>query len=345
MTRVCIVGGGIAGLTLAGSLDPRRFDVTIFEAEPARTSLGAAIGLWPSARRALAAIGVQPDVGVRPSSGSLFTVSGRRLARAPAPDVRLVRRPALVRALTMAVPPSVRLEMRQVDDPSALDADLVIGADGVRSRVRSLVQPSAESRVASSFVTLRGIVQHGAATEFGEYWGNGRLFGLAPVSDDEAYWFTAHRSTLGPEPLDPARVLDQARKVFDADASVIRRVLGHAGAGTIATRLWTTAPMTSYVRGRYVVIGDAAHASLPNLGRGACDAILDATSLARTLNRNGSLNAWQARRLPVTQAARVGASLVMRAATRSWRPSCGTLNGEVRAEGPPAGNNDGSRQG
>ena len=48
-----IVGGGIAGLTLAAALDPSRFDITLVEAQPERTT-GAALGLWPGARRTLA---------------------------------------------------------------------------------------------------------------------------------------------------------------------------------------------------------------------------------------------------------------------------------------------------
>ena len=58
----------------------------------------------------------------------------------------------------------------------------------------------------------------------------------------------------------------------------------------------------------------ASHASLPNLGRGACDAILDAAALARTLDAGRSLASWQARRLPPTQAARLAAGGLMRLA-------------------------------
>ena len=128
-----------------------------------------------------------------------------------------------------------------------------------------------------------------------------------------SYWFTAHRSELA-EPLDAAQVLGEARDRFHEAAPVVRRILAEAGPDTLATALWVTPRLQRYVRGRYVVIGDAAHAMLPNLGRGACCAIVDAASLARTLNAGSDLRRWQARRLPVTQLARIASAAVMRVA-------------------------------
>lgn len=58
--RVAVVGGGIAGLALAAGLDPDRFEVVLHEAEPERKALGAPLGLWPSALKALARVGAEP---------------------------------------------------------------------------------------------------------------------------------------------------------------------------------------------------------------------------------------------------------------------------------------------
>lgn len=320
--EVTIAGGGIAGLALAAALDPTRFRVTVLEAQPERHASGSALGLWPAARAALRRIGVAAllDDGeaVRPPVGSLYDIAGRELISAPGPDLQLVERGRLMAALRSAVPDSVVLEAREVTDPATLPGDLVIGADGVRSRVRGLVAPHAVDRVETPYVALRGIAQAADlgspdTLPFGEYWGPGRLFGLAPLAGGQCYWFTAHRSALGPEPLDVDDVVAEARALFVDAAPIARATLQTAGsdAGTSATRLWVAPPMRRYTRGRYLVVGDAAHASLPNLGRGACDAILDAVTLAETLNAHGSLLAWQARRLPVTQGARVVAGRVM----------------------------------
>lgn len=322
LTRVAVVGGGIAGLTLAAALDPARFDVTLVEAQPERTT-GAALGLWPGARRTLTRLGVALPAPTKADHGGLYRLDGARVATVRGPDLAMVMRPALMEALAAAVPGSVRRVMAEVTDPSTLDADLVVGADGVRSRVRGLVQPGAAERRETPYVTLRGIVPAGAAADrlrplVGEYWGAGTLFGLAPVGD-ALYWFTGHVSDLGPEPLDVTTVVAEARERFVSPAPHLREVLDAAGDDTLATRLWVTPPMHRYVSGRYVVIGDAAHAALPNLGRGASDAVLDAASLARILNTNRSLASWQARRLPVTQVARTVAGWGMRVALSPTR--------------------------
>ncbi|HWC23143.1 MAG TPA: NAD(P)/FAD-dependent oxidoreductase [Flexivirga sp.] len=312
--RIAVVGGGIAGLTLAALLDPSRFEVTIHEAQPERAVAGSALGLWGAARRVLRRIGALPETSFRPTAGALHRLDGRRLVSLHGPGPVLVDRPTLLAQLSSAVPSSVRRLTEEVTHPATLDADLIVGADGVRSRVRGLVEPSAAERVATSYVALRGIrCGTPGSGEVGEYWGGGRLCGIAPMPGDRTYWFTTHRSTLT-EPFEVAQVLDEAREQFTSAAPVVRRLLDEAGPDTLATALWVAPRLASYARGRFVVIGDAAHAMLPNLGRGACSAIVDAATLADTVNSGGDLRRWQARRVPATQLARVGSAALMRTA-------------------------------
>lgn len=316
--RIAVVGGGIAGLALAAALDPRRFDVTIYEAAPQRSDLGAALGLWPAARRALRSIGALTGLafGEEPPVGALHHIGGRRLVSARTPGLVMVPRPALLAALSAAVPESVRALPEAVTDPTALQADLVVGADGVRSVVRALVDPRAGGRRQTPYVALRGMSPgQPDPRHVGEYWGGGLLFGLVPVASG-AYWFSSHRSVLGPEPLDPAQVAAQACRLAVHAAPIVQETLSAVDQHTLATRIWVAPPVRRYARGRYVVIGDAAHAMTPNLGRGACDAIVDAVTLARALNRGGAAarRVWQARRIPPTQATRLGSSALMRLA-------------------------------
>ena len=324
-TRVSIVGGGVAGLALAAALDPGRFAVRVLEAEPERAASGGALTIWPAAARALRRLGAGELVArhTHPVDGG--TVRDLRTGRAllPSASARLtiVPRPDLLAALEARVPDSVVREQVAVDDPGVFDADLVVGADGVRSRVRELVRGRGGDRSPTPYLALRGFSDRppGAGT-VGEYWGGGRLLGVVPVGAG-IYWFTTHRSALGPEPIDPGEALGEVREVFADVAAPAGALLAQAHADrVVATRIWVAPPMTRYVRGRYVVIGDAAHAMTPNLGRGANDAILDAVTLARAIGSRGGLARWQARRLPFTQGARVASGAVMRVALGGLPP-------------------------
>ncbi|MGG5259759.1 FAD-dependent monooxygenase [Phycicoccus avicenniae] len=313
--RIAVVGGGVSGLALAAAL-PRTAEVVLHEAQPERAGAGWTLVLGPWVRPALHRLGVLDAVvraGTPVGPGRLLALDGRPLT--PAHDAHLlaVPRPALLAALGGALGPSVRVVHDEVLDPAALDGDLVVGADGVRSRVRALVDPAGAERLVTPWVALRGRLGTTPAREdVGEYWGPGMLAGVVP-SPGGGYWFTTHRSALGPEPLDVPEVLAEARRAATGAAPVVRALLDDAS-GATATRLWVAPPLRRYVRDRYVVLGDAAHAMTPNLGRGAGEGLLDAVTLADHLAGHRSLVTWQVRRLPRTRVARAASSAVMRLA-------------------------------
>ncbi|WP_018157630.1 FAD-dependent monooxygenase [Demetria terragena] len=141
------------------------------------------------------------------------------------------------------------------------------------------------------------------------------MFGIAPLAGERTYWFSVHASDLA-EPIDAEAAFAQAAERFTRAAPAVRELLANGAADTVPTRLWTTLPMSRYVNGRYVVIGDAAHAMMPNLGRGACSAIVDAATLAAAMNRGQGLSRWEARRVPATQLARLGSGALMRLAVQ-----------------------------
>ena len=127
------------------------------------------------------------------------------------PAVReLTERAALMTSLGAALPSSVRVVHEQVTDPASLDADLVVGADGVRSVVRGLVDPAAAARRPTPYVATRGILRgQPTTTGEGEYWGRGLVFGRQRLNADDTYWFSAFRDDGAVEPLDPGTGLVQ----------------------------------------------------------------------------------------------------------------------------------------
>ena len=287
MNTFSIVGGGIAGLALAARLDPERFDVTVHEKRPELPSVGTSLAMWPQASVSLEVLGLLDAV----RSGSPVITAGAIRNAAGDPWVTVdgrgvigVSRIDLLRLLDAAVPESVRRITCRVDDlPSG--PDLVVGADGVHSAVRRAAWGAPSKARLTPYVAVRGIVPVPVRPEeVGEYWGRGDLFGIGPASRG-TNWYAAYRSDLGPAEIDVSAALELTRRRYAGHASGIRQVLADATPElSLVQRIWTTPPLRSYIRGRVVLIGDAAHAMTPNLGRGACEALVDAVTLADLLN-------------------------------------------------------------
>ena len=319
METISIVGGGIAGLALASCLDQDRFEVTVVEKRPELPAVGTVLAMWPNAQRALRKAGVldqaraaSPAIG----SGSIRNAAGEPWITVDGGDMFGISRVDLLRLLDAAVPDSVRRTTGRIQSVPA--AGLVVGADGVHSVIRRDVWGAGTGARLSPYLAVRGInpsrVDPG---EVGEYWGRGDLFGVAHASGG-TNWYASYRSDLGPTGIDVEAVLEQARRHFAAHAPVIRRVLAEATPElSLVQRIWTTPPLRSFIHGNVVLIGDAAHAMTPNLGRGACESLVDAATLAELLNTlpaGEAFKAYDRKRRLRTQALGFASAALMRVA-------------------------------
>ena len=139
MTRIRIVGGGIAGLALAASLDPERFDVTLVEQRAELPDIRTILAMWPDAVDALERIGVADALRSLSPSIDRFPLrsgAGRTWAELPTPvaSARRPRRPA--RGPRRGHPGIRRSRPERVDRDVEAPGELVVGADGVHSVVR-----------------------------------------------------------------------------------------------------------------------------------------------------------------------------------------------------------------
>ncbi|WP_448005767.1 FAD-dependent monooxygenase [Agromyces bauzanensis] len=321
MTEITIIGGGIAGLALAGMLDPNRFDVTLVEQRSELPTTATSLAIWPEARDALERLAVfEPLAAISPPVDRfpLRSAAGEAWADLGIPAAALVGRYDLLSALDAAVPGSVRRVVDRVDRVEASADGLVVGADGVHSVVRRTGWGSRADAALTPFLAVRGVIPEPPQDEdVAEYWGRGQLYG---VSRHRAgtNWYTAFRSDLGPRRVDVAEALHVARERSAGVAPAISRVLDAATPETtLAQRIWTAPRLRSYVRGRLVLVGDAAHAMTPNLGRGACESLVDAVTLGRLLNTRAmpeALAAYDRERVRSTQRVRAASGLLMRLA-------------------------------
>src|SRR5882724_11092141 len=320
MARMVIVGGGLAGLAAANALARFGIAAEVFEAAPALGEIGAAVNVAPNATRALIAIGLGEKIAaVGTSSPGIYTrnmqtgefieFNDRRknAARFGAPYYSF-HRADLLNALASGLDRRlVHLDHRLVGieersdsvlltfaNGAKVEAEHVIGADGVRSVIRQALygkdNPSYTgqmvwrallkgSDVPREVLEPTGHIQWvGPGCHLLAYYIRGEKLVNIVTQEDTDKWVEEGWSTRG----DP----DEMRLSFPNPEPRLKKLL------SLVTECskWGlfTRPLTeNWGRGRIQLIGDAAHAMLPNAGQGACQAFEDAYILARWLEAGG----------------------------------------------------------
>lgn len=320
-----VAGAGLAGLTVAAFLAQEGWKVRVHEKGRELREIGAGIYLWENALNALRALGVYDKVaaaGVESKTPRALTDHNHneiKLRRDgdPVPELVVCLRTDLHKILAdnaiacgveivtnskvVGADPEGRLEL---EHETTEKADLVVGADGVFSKVRDSLQ------LATSVVELKdGCGRHLIPRKKGdsvdhtrvEMWNGGRRVGIAPASKDHHYMFLCC-----PEYDTEGRI----QQPFNLEAWVsshpwYREYLERMPKNPAEHwRPFYNVTCSSWSKGNVCIIGDAAHGMAPNLGQGAGVAIVSSMVLAREVTRSPSvregLERWQASELPYT---------------------------------------------
>jgi 2-polyprenyl-6-methoxyphenol hydroxylase-like FAD-dependent oxidoreductase len=179
----------------------------------------------------------------------------------------------------------VRLFFR---DGSYTEADYVIAADGVHSIFRSKLLPTSKLRY-SGYTCWRSVVSYNdnkfPKVEASETWGSAKRFGIVPLTDNRIYWYATLSAKQNDESLNklgPMGIADIYKDFHFPVGDVIRSTQPDL---LIRNDISDFVPTRRFAFGRIVLLGDAAHATTPNLGQGACMAIEDAVVLARCMKQ------------------------------------------------------------
>ncbi|HYF63755.1 MAG TPA: FAD-dependent monooxygenase [Herpetosiphonaceae bacterium] len=326
--RVLIVGGGIAGLTLGALLKQQGMRPEIVERTHRYGGVGYVLSLWPAGADILKGLGLYPALAAAGLPGANFEIcgqGGRLLHRSSFAGVEerfgsafLIERSRLLEILRAGAD---GLGLRMGVSVDGLDQrgdevrvafsdgthgtyDLVVGADGLRSRVRELifgpVRPRYMGLTGWAFWLPPALLPEGTVRE---YWGAGRFVGLYPAPGALCGFVAAPAPEGTPDPAEGR--LARLRATFARFGGVVPEALA---ALDDPRRIWhddfLDLRMPTWHRGRVVLLGDSAHAMLPTAGIGASMAMESAAVLADELARTDSryvgraLERFHARRKP-----------------------------------------------
>ena len=310
--KTLIIGGGIAGPVTAMALRRAGLDVTVFEAyDRASDGVGAFLTLAPNGLAALGQLGLYDavhDLGMDSPRMRITNGKGKLLADFSMPS-RTLKRADLYSALRdEAVRRGVQIEYGKrltgaslkddgvtavFDDGSTATGDLLVGADGLRSRTRSLIDPSAPRARHIGLLNTGGFAAAGlrvpgtpGVQNF--IFGRRCFFGYLISPNGEIWWFANPPSPKEPTPAElaaitPTRWRARLMDLFKEDEGPMLQII--AGTEHILPG-WNTYDFPTVPRwcnDRMVLVGDAAHATSPSSGQGASMAIEDALVLGQCL--------------------------------------------------------------
>ena len=309
--KIAIIGGGIGGLTTALALQKSNLDVTIYESASEIKPVGAGIIMANNAMQVFDKLGIRQKIEQAGHKISTIKITDPQLKTLS--EVQLneferkygVHNIAIHRGdLQMILAEEIGFENIKLskrlskieqgnsgyqltfEDGSIADAEAVIGADGIKSTVRHQILNIGKLRSAQQ-KCWRAVGEFDWTTKYShqayEAWGKGRRFGFVRINEQKVYWYAVVNENLVKNP-------NNLEELFAGFNPEVPRMISETPKEKIfVSDIIDLEPIFQWQKDRVCLIGDAAHATTPNMGQGACQAIEDAYLLGKLFSEGKSV--------------------------------------------------------
>ncbi|MGF1482234.1 MAG: FAD-dependent urate hydroxylase HpxO [Cyanophyceae cyanobacterium] len=310
--KAVIIGAGMAGLAAGIALRQSGYSVEVYEKTRKLRPAGAGISLWSNGIKVLNKLGLGKEVAAiggqmnrmayRTHTGELLNDVNllplvEQVGQRPYPVSRTDLQHIMLSAFGEG---DVRLGMRCVEvkqdqdsataifeDGSTATGDVIIGADGIHSVVRTyLAGQKIEPRYAD-YVNWNGLVEASPDLVDKDAWiiyvGEGKRASMMPVGNNRFYFFFGCPKPKGTE-IPPGGIRAELEATFKGWAQPVQNLIQQLDPeDTNRLEISDLDPLPHIVKGRIALVGDSAHATTPTLGQGGCQAMEDAEVLCRYL--------------------------------------------------------------
>ena len=305
---ITIIGAGIGGLTMALTLKQKGYPARVYESAPEIKPVGAGILMANNAMQVFKKLGIQHSIEAAGNRISTLDITNEKLSSLSAINLQkfehrygvynvAIHRADLQRILAKAIGfENIELSKRLVsikqekdcklvfEDGSVIRSPVVIAADGIRSAIRNQLFDKSEIRNTGQ-VCWRGVCDMELPEQYLhegiEAWGKGIRFGFVRISSRQVYWFAvAKERSVKSEP-------DDLLLLFKDFHPLVQNMIAATSKENIYfSSITDLKPVHQWYKGNVCLIGDAAHATTPNLGQGACQAVEDAYAIGQLLDPN-----------------------------------------------------------
>ncbi|MEN7550525.1 FAD-dependent monooxygenase [Rapidithrix thailandica] len=313
-----IIGAGIGGLTTAIALEQKGFKTRIFEQAESIKPVGAGIILANNAMQVYEKLGLRNVIEENGNPISSMNITNTHLKILSKVDLSYfekkyrvkniaIHRGALQRILLDKLKSTEITLNHKLDkviknaegyaltftNGQQVQSSVLLGADGINSMVRRELFPNTSVRNVNQ-ICWRGVIDFNLPIEYknelNEAWGKAERFGFVQIAENKVYWYALKSFKKNKEEFS----VNNIEKYYGKYHSVIKDIISCTQKDRVNTaEISDLKPTGSWHKENVCLIGDAAHATTPNMGQGACQAIEDAYLLSECLDKYEPAQAFE----------------------------------------------------